>query len=108
MNPSLIDLIQKTYVVLKDCMISGLDAGELTVEDSEKSAFIIERNMKQIESRGELLLFTSDLAKRYPAFQKAFITVKQNSVEEKDKNKLEALQAKLRQFSSSSSINGSQ
>ncbi|MCX6730242.1 MAG: hypothetical protein NTZ55_00140, partial [Candidatus Roizmanbacteria bacterium] len=60
MNPQLTDLIQKTYIVLKDCMLYGLESGELTVEDSENSAYLIDRNMKQIDSRGELLLFTED------------------------------------------------
>jgi len=107
MNPLLTDLIQKTYVVLKDCILDGLESDGLTVEDSERTAYLIEKNMNRIESRGELLLFTSDLAKRYPAYQKAFITVKQHSVAEKDKHKLEVLQEKLRSFTISPNSNGS-
>ena len=107
MNPVLSDLIQKTYVILKDCLLIGLESGDLTVEGSERAADLIEQNMSQMESRGELLLFTADLAKRFPAFQKGFIAVKQHSIAEKDKNKLDALQAKLRSFTISSTSNGS-
>lgn len=107
MNQSLTNLIQRTYIVLKDCLLYGLEAGELTVEDSEESSSLIERNMRQIESRGELLLFTQDLARQYPSFQKGHIFVRQESVAEKDKQKLEQLQQKLRSFTNSSSINGS-
>lgn len=107
MNQSLTNLIQRTYIVFKDCLLYGLEAGELTVEDSEKISGLIERNMRQIESRGELLLFTQDLAKRYPSFQKGHIFVRQESVAEKDKQKLEQLQQKLRSFTNSASINGS-
>lgn len=98
MNPPLADLIQKTYGVLKDCMLRGLEGGDLSVEESEHSAGLIEKNMEQIESRGELLLFMDSLAKRYPVYQKAFITVKQESVASRDQAKLDALQAKLRSF----------
>ncbi|MCX6732624.1 MAG: hypothetical protein NTV98_03735 [Candidatus Roizmanbacteria bacterium] len=107
MNPQLTDLIQKTYVVLKDCMLYGLESGELTVEDSENSAYLIDRNMKQIDSRGELLLFTEELAKKYPSFQKGHILVRQDSVTDRDKQKLEQLQEKLRSFTNSSITNGS-
>lgn len=108
MNSVLDELIQKIHIVLKDCLVSGLESGDLTVEGSERAADLIEQNMSQIESRGELLLFTDDLAKRFPSFQKAFIAVKQHSTAEKDKNKLDALQAKLRSFTSfSPPTNGS-
>lgn len=106
MNQALVDLIQKTYVVLKDCLLYGLESGELTVEDSEKTSFLIDRNMKQIETRGELLLFTQDLAQRYPTFQKGHIIVRQESAAEKDKQKLEQLQQKLRSFTNSISAHG--
>ena len=101
MNPSLLSLVNKTYIVLKDCLLDGLDTGSLTVEDSEQSSYVIERNMQQITSSGELLLFTQDLARQYPAYQKAYIYVKQQSTEQKDKQKLDALQQKLRSFTSS-------
>ena len=107
MNSLLSDLIKQTYVVINDCVLYGLDSGDLSTEDSELSASLIQKNMSQIQSVGELLLFTSDLAKRYSAYQKAFITVKQHSVAEKDKHKLEALQEKLRSFTVSPNSNGS-
>jgi hypothetical protein len=101
------DLIQKVQAILADCMIAGLDSDSLTIDASEQSTYLIQRNLKAVDSQGELLLFLQDLAQRYPSFQKAYIYVKQQSSEQKDKQKLEILQAKLKSFTSSSPIHAS-
>ncbi len=98
MSPNLHALINSVYNSLKESIISGLESGDLMIEDCDKLGYKIEKNMSQITSRGELLLFTQDLARAYPIFLSSVIIVKQASLEDKDKIKLEEIQSKLRSF----------
>ncbi|OGK62742.1 hypothetical protein A2334_00810 [Candidatus Roizmanbacteria bacterium RIFOXYB2_FULL_38_10] len=100
MDVILKDLQKKAYQLLLEAMTSALKKGEMTVDDSEVSSRKIVRNLDGIESYTELLLFLQSLANTYPAYKGVYVSFKQEEAAQKDKKKMEALQARLRQFAS--------
>lgn len=97
---TIMSLQKDAYRDLLDAAINALEKGEMTVEEFDKSSQTIVRNLDGLESNNELILFLRDLAAKYSAYQKIYITYKQNQVAAKDQVKLEELQAKLQRLTS--------
>ena len=72
-NNSMDDLKKRAASLLFDSLISGLEKGEMTVEDSKKSARKIEMHIDQLESSEELLVFLRSLDQKYPTDRKSVV-----------------------------------
>ena len=95
-NNSMDDLKKRAASLLFDSLISGLEKGEMTVEDSKKSARKIEMHIDQLESSEELLVFLRSLDQKYPTFRSVFIKLKEEETLLEDKIKLESVQQRLK------------
>lgn len=95
-NNSVEELKKRAAELLFDAIIAGLDKGEMTVEDSKKSARKIEMHIDQLESPEELLVFLKSLDQKYPSFRSVFIQFKAEETVLEDKIKLESVQQRLK------------
>jgi len=98
MDNTVSDLKKRASELLFDALIAGLDKGELSLEDSQRSARKIELHLDQIESQEELLVFLRSLDKTYPAYRPVYIKLKEEEALYEDKMKLESVQQRLKQF----------
>lgn len=92
------ELQKKAYLTLNTCMIEALKKGEMTVDESEKTSEEILINIDSLESFTELLLYLKSLSNEYPVYKRAYVQFKQEETQVKDKIKMEAIQAKLKQL----------
>lgn len=107
MDTNLQELKKTVHTILGECLVVGLESGEITLAASEQSAYLIQRNMQAIDSLGELMLFLQDLCIKHPVYLKALLYVKGEMAKYKDQQKLEVLQAKLKSFTNLSSPHAS-
>ena len=98
MNTSIPELKKKAYILLRDALIEGLEVGDIATEEVQESARYVKYHLEAVESPEELLLLLNELGNKWRAYKKVFITFKNEETTAEDLRKMEALQAKLRQF----------
>jgi len=98
MDTSIAYLKKRASEFLFDALITSLDNGELSLEDSRHSARKIDLHMDQIESQEELLVFLHSLDQKYPAYRPVYLKLKEEEVLNEDKIKLESVQQRLKQL----------
>ncbi len=98
MNTTVKELIKKAYGELKEAMITGLERGELDTDEMRESARHIQIHLNEAESIEEIILLLHEIGDRWPVYKTAYITFKQTEMQQDDQLKMEALQEKLRQF----------
>lgn len=87
-----------TYNLLADILYNALEEESITREEAEEAATTILDTIETISTYNELMSFLETLSSRWPAFNKAIVTIKEEGLKAQDQQKIEQARQQLANF----------
>lgn len=86
---------EQVYKDFSDALMSALENGQITVEESEKSADFMLQNFGEVTSKESLIIFLEDLSIKWSAYKNLYLKEKGEEIIAGDQDKIIEIQNNL-------------
>lgn len=83
------------YEEMAEIIISALENGEISVEDSQKAAEFVLQKFDEVSSHDQLINFLGEISNLWPIYQSLHLKIKNEQVKTQDQAQIEQIQNSL-------------